>query len=270
MSSSGNYTLLYDGDNQGGLTSPSNKEHCEALNHKWTKKARYFTAWRTTYYIIALLSSIILLVSLSGMIFSSINPYILLNRGRSWSPAIDVLKYEVAQIDGIGAYRHSTYAGPPTPEQDAAWDDLVRRNIFFRASLEEMEHAGESIDDAVEIADGGYVAELGVYHELHCLRHLRFYLYRDHYYPNLTIAQDQWIQVHLDHCLESLRKAVMCHGNAALYSFKWHGDDGPRATVKSNAKSVCVKWDSIDAWSSSRMLPYNYPLRWSGSPDGLA
>lgn len=32
-----------------------------------------------------------------------------------------------------------------------------------------MERAGESIDDAVKIADGGYVAELGVYHELHCL-----------------------------------------------------------------------------------------------------
>ncbi|KAI1196093.1 hypothetical protein F5X97DRAFT_325892 [Nemania serpens] len=200
------------------------------------------------------------------MAFSRIHPYLRLSRGRSWSPANHVLDYKLDQIDGIGTYGHSKYAGPPSPEQDAEWDKLVRR----KASLKEMERAGESIDDAVKIADGGYVAELGVYHELHCIRHLRFYLYRDHYYPNLTTSQEEYLHVHLDHCLESLRKAVMCHGNSALYSFKWHGDDGPRAAVKSNAKSVCVKWDSIEAWSSSRMLPYNYPLQWSGSPDGLA
>ncbi|RYC53952.1 hypothetical protein CHU98_g12255 [Xylaria longipes] len=248
MSYSGEYTLLYEGDNQAGLTSPSDNEQGEALNRKWPKKARGFTAWRTTYYTIAILFSIILLISLSGMAFSRVNPYITLNRGRSWSPANHVLDYELVQIDGIGAYGHSTYAGPPSPEQDAAWDDLVRR----KASLEDMEHAGESIDDAVKIADGG------------------FYLYRDHYYPNLTTTQEEYLHVHLDHCLESLRKAVMCHGNIALYSFRWHGDDGPRASVKSNATSVCVKWDSIEAWSYSRTLPYNYPLQWSGSPDGLA
>ncbi|KAI0486504.1 hypothetical protein F4859DRAFT_470572 [Xylaria cf. heliscus] len=269
MTSSGEYALLYEGDSQEGLTSSFDNEQGEALNHNWPKRARDFTAWRTTYYTIALLFSIILLISLSTISSFPINPYLPLNRGRSWSPADDVLDYELVQIDGIGTYGRSTYAGPPSPEQDAAWDDLVRPS-FFRASLEDMENAGESIDDAVKIADGGYVAELGVYHELHCLRHLRFYLYREHYYPNLTATQEEYIHIHLDHCLESLRKAVMCHGNSALYSFRWHGDDGPRASVKSNARSVCVKWDSIEAWSYSRMLPYNYPLQWSGSPDGLA
>ncbi|KAI8631540.1 hypothetical protein F5Y19DRAFT_473212 [Xylariaceae sp. FL1651] len=143
---------------------------------------------------------------------------------------------------------------------------VVRATSFFRASREEMERAGESIDDAVEIADGGYIAVLGVYHELHCLRHLRFYLYREHYYPNLTAEQMDYLHIHL----EALRKSIMCHGNSALFSFKWYGKDSPRATVKSGGSSVCVKWDAIQQWSSSRALPYGYPLRWNQGPDGLA
>ncbi|KAI1116760.1 hypothetical protein F5Y14DRAFT_32369 [Nemania sp. NC0429] len=269
MSPSEEYRLLHEGEDQAGLTNKFDNEQDEALNRRWSKKSRDSTAWRTTFYTIAFLFSNILLILLSGMAFSRMDPYLRLNRRRSWSPANDVLDYQLDQIDGIGAYGPSSYAGPPSPEQDAAWDKLVRPS-FFRASREDMEHAGESIDDAVKIADGGYVAELGVYHELHCLRHLRFYLYRNHYYPNLTSSQEEYLHVHLDHCLESLRKAVMCHANTGLYSFKWHGDDGPRASVKSNAKSVCVKWDAIQDWSYSRTLPYNYPLQWSGSPDGLA
>ncbi|KAI0518401.1 hypothetical protein F5B22DRAFT_644705 [Xylaria bambusicola] len=269
MSSSEGYTLLYEGDDQASSVVSPNNEQCEALCRKRCKKARHYVAWRTTCYIVAGLLSTLLVISFSVVIYSRMDPYLSLHRGRSWSPAIDVLDYELVQIDRLGTYRHSTYAGPPSPEQDEAWDKLVRPS-FFRASREEMERAGESTDDAVKIADGGYVTELGVYHELHCIRHLRFYLYRDHYYPNLTSSQQEYLYVHLDHCLESLRKVVMCHGNSALYSFKWHGDNEPRAAVKSNARSVCVKWDSIESWSYSRTLPYNYPLRWSGSPDGLA
>ncbi|KAI1258852.1 hypothetical protein F5Y18DRAFT_412000 [Xylariaceae sp. FL1019] len=73
-----------------------------------------------------------------------------------------------------------------------------------------------------------------------------------------------------DHCLEALRKSIMCHGNSALFSFKWHGKDSPRATVKSEGSSVCVKWDEIQEWSLSRSLPYQYPLRWDQGPEGLA
>jgi hypothetical protein len=41
---------------------------------------------------------------------------------------------------------------------------------FFAATEQELHSGGESLDDAVRIADSdGYLAALGVYHELHCL-----------------------------------------------------------------------------------------------------
>jgi hypothetical protein len=42
--------------------------------------------------------------------------------------------------------------------------------MYFAASREEMVKAGESIDEkTLEVTGGGYLATLGVYHELHCI-----------------------------------------------------------------------------------------------------
>lgn len=40
---------------------------------------------------------------------------------------------------------------------------------FFRTTKEELERAGESFENIAELPEGGYVATLGVYHELHCV-----------------------------------------------------------------------------------------------------
>lgn len=37
------------------------------------------------------------------------------------------------------------------------------------ATTEELVSAGETVEDSVKLADGGYIAALGVYHEIHCL-----------------------------------------------------------------------------------------------------
>ena len=40
---------------------------------------------------------------------------------------------------------------------------------MISASREEMERGGEDPDVSVRLANGGYLASTGVYHELHCL-----------------------------------------------------------------------------------------------------
>ena len=40
---------------------------------------------------------------------------------------------------------------------------------MIRASSEEMALAGELSDTSVELFSGGFLASLGVYHDLHCL-----------------------------------------------------------------------------------------------------
>jgi hypothetical protein len=40
---------------------------------------------------------------------------------------------------------------------------------FFNASLQELARAGERLENLAELTDGGFLASIGVYHELHCL-----------------------------------------------------------------------------------------------------
>ena len=95
---------------------------------------------------------------------------------------------------------------------------------LIRASYEEMQLGQEDPTNSVELWEGGYLASLGVYHELHCLvssahrfhdiphtlvcpcwlikiifpqRRLKLYLYKDIYYPNLDQAEQEYEVSHL-------------------------------------------------------------------------
>jgi hypothetical protein len=41
--------------------------------------------------------------------------------------------------------------------------------MFFAATRDELVKARDVPDTSVKLADGGYIAALGVYHELHCV-----------------------------------------------------------------------------------------------------
>ena len=125
--------------------------------------------------------------------------------------------------------------------------------------------------------DEGYLAPLGVYHELHCLRQLRLYLYRDTYFANLTEANIEWFNSHLgtvlspaprlsvparmsalinrvDHCIETLRISIMCNADLSLYTFYWKIREENRPHAKSNAKRVCINWHEVEQWSMKRKV----------------
>ncbi|PHH86940.1 hypothetical protein CDD83_9555 [Cordyceps sp. RAO-2017] len=180
--------------------------------------------------------------------------------GRSWSPVDGFVEYEVGARHVASDAEHGVYAGPPSLEQEKAWDALVEPT-YFNLSREELARAGESAEAVVEVASGGYLAALGVYHELHCLQQLRYWLYRDQYYPDAAGAQGpRGMRPHLDHCLETLRLTVMCRANTALYTFNWREPTRAKPALQSSSRSVCVKWSSVQDWAYSRKLPFRPPL----------
>ncbi|KAL7943546.1 hypothetical protein V8C42DRAFT_359214 [Trichoderma barbatum] len=180
-------------------------------------------------------------------------------RGRSWSPAAKYVEYELNADHPMAYHGVNKYAGPPNAAQDAAWDALIRP-IFFNASVEELKKAGESFEKIAELTGGGHPASLGVYHDLHCVRQLRFWLYKDYYYPNITKAGEEYLNVHLDHCTEALRLAIMCHGDTGMYTFTWADPKARKPMTQTNSKSACVKWSSIDDYARTRMISTNPSL----------
>lgn len=63
------------------------------------------------------------------------------------------------------AFQDSPFTGSPGPESDRAWHDLLS-NMSVRVSREELERGNQT---SVELPGGGYMAWLGVFHELHCV-----------------------------------------------------------------------------------------------------
>ncbi|KAI1746490.1 hypothetical protein F4782DRAFT_524344 [Xylaria castorea] len=223
-----------------------------------SKKSIVRVVTLTKIYFIVLHAIIIALIGVLLIVMVSAGHSRTATAAQSWSPVQQHVEYEL-QREYASEDTHSIFSGPPTPEQDHAWDELEKPS-FFRVTREELERAGSSFDNIAELTDGGYVATLGVYHELHCVRQLRFYLSKEKYYPNLTQVQADYLQHHLDHCLEALRHVVMCHGNTALRSFAWVDPSAQLPKAQSNSNMSCVKWSSIYEWSQSRMVPYNPSL----------
>ena len=59
----------------------------------------------------------------------------------------------------------SPFAGLPSASLDAAWHHLLEPTTI-RVSAEELQQANQS---SVTLPNGGYMAWLGVFHELHCI-----------------------------------------------------------------------------------------------------
>ncbi|KAI0886414.1 uncharacterized protein GGS22DRAFT_128442 [Annulohypoxylon maeteangense] len=121
---------------------------------------------------------------------------------------------------------------------------------------------GESIDDSVLLADGGYLAGLGVYHNIHCLRRLRLFLHSNYYYGNLSETNMEYLRGHLGHCIESLRRSIMCNADTSIYTFTWTGAELVRPGVwrpspKSNQDRKCVIWEPLENWVTERRVPLN-------------
>ncbi|KAF3026648.1 hypothetical protein E8E14_014516 [Neopestalotiopsis sp. 37M] len=73
--------------------------------------------------------------------------------------------------------------------------DVLALGTLLRISDEELKLYG---NDSIPLKDGGYAAGLGVAHNLHCVKKLKKFLYREHFYPDLNTngAEFEYIQSH--------------------------------------------------------------------------
>jgi hypothetical protein len=140
--------------------------------------------------------------------------------------------------------------------------------LYFNASEDELILAGASPVTSVQVKDGGYIASLGVYHELHCLGRLRYTLYS----TNITQTNNVLFTEHLgnsqvnapvhcklrpdnkiDHCLEVLRISAMCRVDLSVYTFTWsENSDAQFLDAHSSSKRGCVDFEQLEAYAARR------------------
>ncbi|KAL4994490.1 hypothetical protein BDV10DRAFT_151154 [Aspergillus recurvatus] len=166
----------------------------------------------------------------------------------SYSPAkaADAIVYEKKRL--MRDIERNPFTGEPRPELDAAWGHLLEP-MTTKITANELSHLP---DTSIPFADGsGYIAELAVYHELHCVKRIRRYLHLTHYYPNISAPDLVRENTHIDHCLEYWREAAMCRGDTTLSTFRWK-DGLPHSRVYSDHE--CVNWAVLDGWARGRMV----------------
>ncbi|KAJ5018093.1 Oxidase ustYa [Colletotrichum sp. SAR 10_99] len=138
---------------------------------------------------------------------------------------------------------------------------------------------GRDASKAVKINDGkgGYAGMLDIFHHLHCLRMIRIGYTLDlypAYQPMLSSQMGELVPMHIDHCIDELRQAVMCRADVTVLTSDWI-DWHPKPWLNFNVEHECVNWDKVFQWSKEHWYdikkanlvhPHFGPVDWSTSP----
>ncbi|KAH9890205.1 hypothetical protein F4778DRAFT_785366 [Xylariomycetidae sp. FL2044] len=176
------------------------------------------------------------------------------HRGLVYSPAADGITMRVETID-TQFPTSNIYKGSPSPQLDEIWDSLTA-NVHVRISSEELARMNET-SIALSDEDGGYLGG-------NWIRHV---VYKDHY------EEFPMAQMHIAHCIDSLRQTLMCQPNNALFMYDWAETlNGP--VPRFVARRECVDWSKLVTWSASRRVSlYDtkalvHPVHGPSFPDG--
>ncbi|KAJ5166341.1 uncharacterized protein N7482_005122 [Penicillium canariense] len=165
------------------------------------------------------------------------------------------------------------YVGPPSPEIDGAWADLLRdghmdlqnggtQGEFVRMTDEEAAPYTPELNKAP--SSDYYHFEPDMFHSLHCLNAIRIELDEDYYskhpHPhhadleqairNSTNFPDNWDRIHRDHCLDQLRQAIQCHGDLSPVPVYHYNND--RVGLGVEQVHTCRKWEPMRKWMDIR------------------
>ncbi|KAI0834757.1 hypothetical protein F5Y06DRAFT_278337 [Hypoxylon sp. FL0890] len=142
------------------------------------------------------------------------------------------------------------FAGDPNAELDQAWHDLLE-GTTIRVAKEDLDYYNVT---SLPLADGsGYASELFVTHELHCLKKVRQWIYKDTYFTQIQGLARNELKRHIDHCIETLRQGIMCRGDVSLGTYTYLG--GSRdVTARSWGEHQCIDFDALMVWMRERAV----------------
>ncbi|PSN75084.1 hypothetical protein BS50DRAFT_643716 [Corynespora cassiicola Philippines] len=150
------------------------------------------------------------------------------------------------------------FVGDPRLELDEAWNNLLR-NIQISVKPYEFDLLQPQLNrSSLRLPEGSYVIRLKVFHKLHCLKWIRKWIHRDHYWPDVSgyeLYERRW---HIEHCLESLRLDTMCRPSLAPATFHFV-DRNASDDLTANGDHVenCADWDTLQRWADQRRVDLN-------------
>ncbi|OQV05015.1 hypothetical protein CLAIMM_09819 [Cladophialophora immunda] len=174
----------------------------------------------------------------------------------AWSPLQHLLEYDVKVFkSAFGGDIDRRYQGPPSPEIDANWDDLYNFGSTMLNTYEAAHLPNKTWPIVQE--PGNYIAVIDVFHHLHCLNMIRKALHPEYYVPHDwsdAIQEDNLLgELHLDHCVDSIRQSLMCMSDVSVIPWQWDTSDSTSKPV-GNIVHTCRNFDAIRSWVYDRRM----------------
>jgi hypothetical protein len=99
---------------------------------------------------------------------------------------------------------------------------------------------------------------MNVYHHLHCLDSIRHQIAGvgcsdphdpadNHTEPHMD--GEHYFPPHIDHCIETLRKRLVCQPDLGVRAIAWNPDKLGVAFANNTVDSACVNWDAVQNWT---------------------
>ncbi|EYE97107.1 oxidase ustYa family protein [Aspergillus ruber CBS 135680] len=141
--------------------------------------------------------------------------------------------------------------GPPSPELDAAWSDMLQYSNI-RLSKNELSDGYHENPALAELSDvSGIYGSIAVFHSVHCIKRLRYLLYTDHYHANATEREMFELKRHGEHCLSYLLQSAKCNADLTVFPMQW----GEKTCIPfgiDQSYHQCKDWDQIQDWARER------------------
>ncbi|PGH06193.1 hypothetical protein AJ79_06581 [Helicocarpus griseus UAMH5409] len=202
------------------------------------------------------------------------------------------------EIPMYTARMNGTLFTPPNPsfarqepsfENDMEWEPFenIRTHVVTREEIIKLGKNPDTVgyfdDEYWGFGPNAYMAQLDIFHQIHCLNKLRKAAFATYpgYSPigmeNPPYTKMWW--VHLSHCADMLLQNVKCYGNTDMITVNWVGNEGqiwPDFSIDHKCRDfdTILKWNlenAVDGQKFARMpIPkgaYIWPKPWKNDED---
>jgi hypothetical protein len=104
----------------------------------------------------------------------------------------------------------------------------------------------------------GFYGSVDMVHNLHCLNTIRQQLDPDYYEQNLQSAvkhaHRMKMRMHVDHCIDQIRQAILCHADLTPVSLRPVLMNDPTADLvgETEREHTCRNWKAVREWLTER------------------
>lgn len=186
---------------------------------------------------------------------------------RCTAPILDDFKFSLNEKKMNGKIKDTTsiWRMPPSAQVDAAWNHIsMEESELIAVTKEEVEKSGKNASLTIQIpldwhqGRDNYLAQVEVFHNIHCLDELRKEMWSDHYYKGQEA--DDVRRTHKAHCLHMILQTLMCSADVGIithnwiYNELWPGEEKIRLGPDFNIQKQCRNFDSLLDWMYSKAI----------------